>query len=311
MKNLRMWILPAGMVAVTALVALHGAVIPGPSAHREAAPAAAQYAMEPSPPECSPDWQSVPGLRPRAPEAGNARPAVPFFHVPLRTAYPDLASAVGNIDAPPDEETGKSLRGNRSWFEWILNMEKSFGRGMDRAAKRKMLSHHLQALYLQDTVQREYFSGTIDWDQTMAAVADLLAWDDAAYREILTDEQYGKLTALKKNPPDDVGDGLWRPSGEGEVFYLFPNLREQDPPIETEKDLYERVSREKVRTLTGLLKDNFRRRQNLETEMEAEEMTVEEYFAALEEDEKTLLRKARDLLAPEEFKLFFPEVSAG
>ncbi|HPC02166.1 MAG TPA: hypothetical protein PLE04_00210 [Syntrophales bacterium] len=311
MTDLRKWILPAGMVAVTALVALHGAFIPGPPADRKPAPAAKECVMESVPPECLPDGRGTSGPRHRAPEAGNARPAAPFFHFPVRTAYPDLASAVGDIDAPPDEETGESLRGNRSWFEWILNMEKSFGRDMDRAAKRKMLSHHLQALYLQDTVQREYFSGIIDWEEAMAAVKDLLAWDDAAYREILTEEQYGKLTALKKNPPDDVGDGLWRPSGEGEVFYLFPNLREQDPPIKTEEDLYEQVSREKVRTLTGLLKENFRRRQNLEEEMEAEEMTVEEYFAALEEDEKTLLRKARKLLAPEEFNLFFPEVSAG
>lgn len=40
-------------------------------------------------------------------------------------------------------------------------------------------------------------------------------------------------------------------------------------------------------------------------------MTVEEYFAALEEDEKTLLRKARQLLVPEEFNLFFSEAPAG
>ncbi|HPX12081.1 MAG TPA: hypothetical protein PKW20_07330, partial [Syntrophales bacterium] len=70
MTDLRKWILPAGMVAVTALVALHGAFIPGPPADRKPAPAAKECVMESVPPECLPDGRGTSGPRHRAPEAG-------------------------------------------------------------------------------------------------------------------------------------------------------------------------------------------------------------------------------------------------
>ncbi len=223
--------------------------------------------------------------------------------------YPRLAAVMVNFEAPPTGKELEAWRNNSVHQSWLLVVEDRIGESLKDETMERIALQHIQMLYVHDRLVEKCNLEEISWNDWIAACAELTQWSDEVCRRELTDGEYKKLWGYGKNDPvaGENIEALWTPPDSAEVFVLFPQIKEHDPSIRTEQDLYGKIAREKVDRAVSLYKKMLYDQQMVGRDFNMGKMGTSEMVSLENESYKFYQARMTELLSADEYRYFFSE----
>ena len=168
----------------------------------------------------------------------------------------------------------------------------------------KIIKSAKSSAYRHDVLINQYANGEITKEFLLKAINTNMKLTDAEHREFLTEEQYEKYVGEYDASEIELDMEAHR---EKEFFSAFPNIKQNNPNIKRLEDLYEYVPVDVVEKLIKIDDDNVKLSMRLDTQLNRGEISGSEVVEQLNKSKKNSEMAIRQLLTPEQQKLFFDE----
>ncbi len=168
----------------------------------------------------------------------------------------------------------------------------------------KIIKSAKSSAYRHDVLINQYANGEITKEFLLKAINTNMKLTDAEHREFLTEEQYEKYVGEYNADETEIDMEAYR---EKEFFSAFPNIKQNNPNIKVLEDLYEYVPVDVVEKLIEIDDNNMKLSLRLDAKFNRGEISGSEVIEQLNKSKKNSEMAIRQLLTPEQQKLFFDE----
>ena len=168
----------------------------------------------------------------------------------------------------------------------------------------KIIKSAKSSAYRHDVLSNQYANGEITKEFFLKAINANMNLTDAEHKEFLTEEQYEKYVGEYDADETELDMEAHR---EKEFFSAFPNIKQNNPNIKGLEDLYEYVPVDVVEKLVKIDEDNVKLSMRLDAQLNRGEISGSEVVEQLNKSKKNSEIAIRQLLTPEQQKLFFEE----
>jgi len=217
-----------------------------------------------------------------------------------------LQSPTEEKDMLPVKAEMERIKKSVIYNEWMVTVEATLGDSLTDEKKKAIKDQEIKLLHGKQILQNQYYSEELSWNEYVTKLEELLHQDQSFYQKNLSDEEYEKLYNCKKGEETtQMVKGVMTPSDNSEALILFPEIKENDPTVKNEADLYQKVDKYRLEQLMKLDKQKMKDQQSIQSDFEAGVIKEDDYSRLMDGRHEQFIEDARHILEPKEFQLIF------